>query len=161
MDIAPLLNKSEELTDWIRATLHDLQVQGDIRARCALGCLDIALEHREAVVLLVTQKPYGSPGICASAFQIQSDVRGVWLRRCAKDRDVERFTRDKLKQDFNELIQAIEELKDFGLNFLSRLKKQGWTAMNSYTHSGFQHVVRRMTPVTMNPMIMTMRLRRS
>ena len=42
MEIARLISKSDELTDWICTTLQNLEVQGDIRSRCALGCLDLA-----------------------------------------------------------------------------------------------------------------------
>lgn len=150
VEIPQLIDKSEALTEWIRNILHDIEVQGDIRSRLALGCLDLALEHREAIVLLISKKLYGSAfALLRSIFE--SYVRGIWLHRCAEEREVEKFTRDRLDKEFHELIQAIENIEDFSLGVLSRLKMQGWKAMNSYTHSGFQHVIRRMKADTLEP----------
>jgi len=147
MEIAQLLSKSEELTDWMYVTLQNLEVKGDIRSRFAIACLDVALEHREAIVLLVSRQMYGAAfALVRSLFE--SYVRGVWLRRCAADADIEAFRKDKFDKKFSDLIQDIENLKDenggFESGILSRLKKQGWKAMNSYTHTGFRQIVRRM-----------------
>jgi transcriptional regulator with XRE-family HTH domain len=147
MEIAQLLSKSEELTDWIYITLQNLEVKGDIRSRFAIACLDVALEYREAIVLLVSRQMYGAAfALVRSLFE--SYVRGVWLHRCALDTEIEAFRKDKLGKAFNSLIQDIENLKGekggFDSGILSRLKKQGWKAMNGYTHSGFQHIIRRM-----------------
>ena len=150
MEIVRLISKSDELTCWIYTTLQNLEVQGDIRSRCALGCLDIALEHREALVLLISKRMYGSAlTLMRSIFE--SYVRGVWLHRCAEESEIEAFINDRFDKAFNDLIQAIENVEGFELGILSDLKKQGWKAMNSYTHSGFQHVIRRMKADTLEP----------
>lgn len=150
MKMPQLIQKSDALTHWIYTTLQDLAVQGDLRSRCALGCLDIALEHREALVLLISHQMYGSAfTLLRSIFE--SYVRGVWLHRCATESEIAAFKNDRLDHTFASLIQAIENIEDFSLGILSRLKQQGWKAMNSYTHSSFQHVMRRMTAETLEP----------
>src|SRR5215813_1020405 len=52
---------------------------------------------------------------------------------------------------FEDLIIAIESIEEFKHGILSRLKNQGWKIMNSYTHSGFQHILRRIKTDTLEP----------
>jgi hypothetical protein len=78
-------------------------------------------------------------------------VRGVWLHHCAEEDEIEAFKNDRPIKKFEDLIQAIEKTQGYDLGILFRLKKQAWKIMNSYTHSGFQHVLRRMTADTLEP----------
>jgi hypothetical protein len=38
MEIEQLLSMSEELSDWIDTTIHELEIKGDVRSRFALAC---------------------------------------------------------------------------------------------------------------------------
>jgi hypothetical protein len=150
VEIPQLLQKSEELTDWIRSTLNNLEVVWQERSILSFGCLDLAIEHREGIVLLITQ------GLCGPAFALvrsvfESYIRGIWLRRCAKGSDIEAFKRDKFNKKFEDLIIDIERIEEFKHGILLRLKNQAWKIMNSYTHSGIQHVLRRIKSDTLQP----------
>jgi hypothetical protein len=150
MAISQLLQKSEELTDWLRSTLNNSEIEFQHRTFMAYACLDITCEHREAIIMLVTNRLYGSAfALIRSVFE--SYIRGVWLYRCASDTEIEAFKTDKLKKNFEELVQDIENLKEYGEGVLLRLKQQGWRLMNSYTHTGVQQVLRRIKTDTLEP----------
>ena len=61
--------------------------------------------------MLVTNRLYGSAFVLIRSV-FESYIRGVWLYRCASDTEIEAFKTDKLKKNFEELVQDIENLKD-------------------------------------------------
>jgi hypothetical protein len=105
--IPQLLSKSEELTDWIRSTPNNLEIEFQHRTFMAYACLDLTCEHREAIIMLVTHKLYG-PAFALIRSVFESYIRGVWLHRCASDTEIEAFKKDKLDRKFEDLIQDNE-----------------------------------------------------
>ena len=84
--------------------------------------------------------------------QFEAFVRGTWLRLCATPVELKRFTEsDKIKQEFWELIDAIEAHPEFGDQVLSGIHQKVWKAMNSYTHAGMLQVARRMKAGSIEP----------
>jgi hypothetical protein len=150
MEISQLLSKSEALTVWIRSKLDNLGIQTDHRSLIAFGCFDLTCEHREGIVLLIYHKLYG-PAFALARSVFESFVRGVWLYRHATDQDIEAFREEKLNRTFESLIKDIETLEEFKVGLLSDLKNQGWKALNSYTHTGFQHITRRVKSEALEP----------
>jgi len=73
------------------------------------------------------------------------------LHRCAHDVDLERLQRDKLNKGVSTLIQDIKEVDDYIGRVLSRAKNKSWNPMNSYTHSGYLQIVRRIKETTIEP----------
>jgi hypothetical protein len=114
------------------------------------GCLDQALEHQKAIVLLVRRQHFGS-ALALIRLAFESYVRGVWLHQCATDTELTKYTRDKLKKEFYELIAEIEQTEAFKEGVLSAIKKRSWRAMNSFTHSGYSQAVRRNTEDSIEP----------
>jgi hypothetical protein len=60
-----------------------------------------------------------------------------WVFACAKPNDVDRIAKGK-KFDFpgmGTLVQEVDNAYGTG-GFFSEVKRRGWNAMNSYTHSG-------------------------
>ena len=139
-----LINKAETLIQWIDKQIDGLQINSDDKTRVAAACLDMALEHQKAIVLLIANKLYGSAFALARII-FEAYVRGVWLNKCATDAEIEEYKNDKLNKSFASLIQDIEACEGFDEGVLSAAKKANWIAMNSYTHSGFLQTVRRNT----------------
>ncbi len=150
MDIQGEISKSELLIQWLDRKIDGLEVSSAERTRLAAGCLDVALEHQKAIVLLVCKKLYGS-AFSLSRLIFEAYVRGVWLHRCASDSEIERYKKDKLKKTFDSLIQDIEKIDGFKEGVLSDVKATNWKAMNSYTHSGYLQLVRRNKKETIEP----------
>jgi len=80
-------------------------------------------------------------------------VRGKWLHRCASDTDLELFQTDAFdtKKRINTLIQDLEKLNSSDRHVLSTVKTQWWSAMCSYTHSGYFAARRRLTEEAISP----------
>src|SRR6266446_8458214 len=121
MRIVQLLKESEDLIHWLDQSLHGVEIKVEMRTRLAVGCLDIALEHQKAIVLLISQVLYGS-AFALVRLIFEAYVRGVWLHRCASDADLERFKTDTLGKAFATLIQDIEKLNGFEKRVLSATK---------------------------------------
>ena len=130
--------------------IDGLEVSSDERMRLSAGCLDMALEHQKAIVLLVANKLYGSAFSLARLI-FEAYVRGVWLQLCASESEIEKYKNDKLEKYFSTLIQEIENCDGFEEGILSAAKTENWIAMNSFTHSGYLQAVRRNKEETIEP----------
>jgi hypothetical protein len=144
MVMQDLIAKSESLIQWLDRTLNGIEIKPDVRSKLAAGCLDTALEHQKAIVLLVAKHLYGSAYALIRVLY-ESYIRGIWLHRCASDEEVNAFRYGKIKKQFSELIQEIEKIDGFEGGVLSSIKNSSWGSMNSYTHSGNLQAVRRLT----------------
>ena len=144
MKHSQLIVKSEKLIIWLDQLVSTLSLEtDDFRHRVAGGCLDVTAEHHKAIVMLVANKLY-APAFALMRLLLESYVRGVWLHKCADDRDLERYKKDKVPS-YYELVESIENLKSHQDGTFSRMKERSWKAMNSYSHTGFLQASRRQT----------------
>jgi hypothetical protein len=134
-----------DLIIWIQQHAADVELPSDERSLLAIGCLDVALEHMASIALLHSSELYGSE-LALLRCETEALVRGLWLLHCANAEDLTRFKNGKVKQDFQELIDAFEAKIGDGPGVLSGLKERAWKAMNGFTHTGFVQVSRRHTP---------------
>jgi hypothetical protein len=145
-----LIIKSEELIQWLDQHIDGIEISSEERTRLAAGCLDTALEHHQAILLLVSRSLFGS-AFALVRLLFEAYIRGIWLHRCASDSELELFKAEKLDKNFATLIEEIERIEGFEVGVLSETKLKSWKAMNSYTHSGFMQIVRRNTASTIEP----------
>ncbi|MBK8651898.1 MAG: hypothetical protein IPN23_09370 [Elusimicrobia bacterium] len=131
-----------ELVAWIDEATKGLKLPGDRRARIASACFDVAIEHQAAIALLSRAKLFGSVYALLRVL-FEAFVRGAWLFHCATDADLDRFQKGKLKKKFNELIEEAETKVGAKDSALSSIHGKAWSAMNSFTHTGFMQVLRR------------------
>ena len=150
MHLTSPLTQSSRLCRWIDTKIDGVAIPSTVRGRMADGCLDQALEHQKAIVLLVCRHHFGS-ALALIRVAFESYVRGVWLHQCATDTELSKYTRDKLKKEFHELIVEVETTEAFKEGVLSAIKKRSWKAMNSFTHSGYSQAVRRNTEDSIEP----------
>ena len=150
MKIVELIIESEELIQWLDKCIDRIEISSDTRTRIAAGCLDTALEHHKAILLLVSRSLYGS-AFALMRLLFEAYIRGIWLHRCASDSDLELFKAEKLAKKVLTFIQEIERIDGFEKGVLSNVKLKSWSAMNSYTHSGFMQIARRNTESTIEP----------
>jgi hypothetical protein len=150
MRIHSLLKGSEDFIQYLDQCIYGIELNADDRSRLAVGCFEVALEHQKAIVLLVSQSFYGS-AFALVRLIFEAHIRGPWLLHCASERDLWRFTKGKLDKSFDSLIKEIEKLERYNFGVLSRVKTKSWSAMNSYTHSGYLQVLRRNSAETIEP----------
>tara|TARA_R110002073_G_scaffold21168_1_gene75004 strand:- start:132 stop:710 length:579 start_codon:yes stop_codon:yes gene_type:complete len=141
---------AEHLAQTLDNHIDGLEIGSALRYRIAGGCLDMALEHHKAVVLLVARQLRGS-AFSIMRLQFEAYVRGVWLHQCATDTELAAFTNEKLDHSFAALVSAIEGLDGFSDGALSKARRNSWAAMCSFIHTGFLQVVRRNRETTVEP----------
>ena len=116
-----LTDKAFELHHWITQRLDGLDISRERRTLLAVSCHDVVIEHHIGIVTL------SRSGINASAFALvrplfETFVRGVWLRRCATDKQIDLYVRDKLSLKFSQLLEAVEKVDGFEDGVLTGLR---------------------------------------
>jgi len=150
MKIAQMVKESGELIRWLDNNIHGVEIEADTRSQLAIGCLEVALEHQKAIVLLISHSLYGS-AFALLRLLFEAYVRGIWLHRCATDADLERFKRDKFDKSVATLTQDIDKLDGYDGGVFSNAQTKSRKPMNSYTHSGYLQIVRRIKETTIEP----------
>jgi hypothetical protein len=144
------IRKSQSLIQWMDQKIDGLEVSSDDRTRISAACFDIALEHQKSIVLLIAHSLFGS-AFSLVRILFEAYIRGLWIGKCATDKEIEDFKKNKSTKTFATLIEEIEQQDGFQEGVLSRAKTASWKAMNSYTHSGFFQSVRRNKDETIEP----------
>ncbi len=143
--LAERIDQSEDLILWLDRLIETLSVPTNDRAVIVAACQDVALEHHKSIVLTTREQFHGS-AFALVRIEFEAYVRGQWLRYCASDDEVATFKeRDKLDKTFGEIIGDLEGHEAFDVGVLSKIKRESWTAMNSFTHTGLLQVVRRIS----------------
>ncbi len=150
MRIQNKIQKSEALIQWMDKRIDGLEISSDERSRISASCFDVALEHQKAIVLLIANKLVGS-AFSLVRILFEAYIRGLWISKCATDKEIEDFKKNKLEKICDTLIHEIEQQDGFQDGILSKAKAANWKAMNSYTHSGFFQSVRRNKEETIEP----------
>jgi hypothetical protein len=149
MSLNTELKWAEETVVDVKRILNADQTSDDRRSTLVVGLIDQAIEHHAAILLLLRS------GLVGSAFALTRAVteilvRGVWLTACATDDEVTRFAdKDKIDSTFGELSEAID--KTCGLEHFAEFKRQTWTTLNSYAHTGMLQIGRRFTGYVLVP----------
>ncbi|WP_425250865.1 DUF6988 family protein [Geothrix campi] len=150
MQMSEEIVQAETIRQWVQQALSGREFARTSRSVLAAGCFDTVIEHQQGITLLLKEK------LCGPAFSLarpvfETFVRGLWLSYCATEEDLNRFRRDKVKPTLSEIITALEILPQFSEGVLSRVKATGFDYMSSYTHGGFQQIVRRIGDDVLEP----------
>lgn len=143
-ELSEAITKSKELSIWISQNIDGLPMLSERRSRLAAGCLHLAFDHHDAIILLTDRAIYGS-AFALLRLIFEAYVRGSWLLYCASETDLDRFENDNLDRSFGSLISDLEKLEAYSVGVLSQAKRDSWNMLNSLTHSGYHHVRRRKT----------------
>ena len=141
--VVAALGDLEGVVDWIHANTAGLKLVGDRQRRAAYGCLDLAIEHQAAILILARAGAYASM-LALARVQYEAFIRGGWLARCATEAEFENFARtDRIDKTLAEMTAAFETKVqhegDTLVAFLHRSKK----ALNGFTHTGKHAITRR------------------
>ena len=143
MNIQGPLKRSEDTVVWVQQHLDGLHIgEGNKRVHLAAGCLDTAVEHGQAIVLLVAEGIYGS-ALALVRLQFEAYVRGSWLLHGATDESVDRAGRDEFPP-MGEMITNLEQPGCFDVG-ISRVKAVSWDLLNSLTHTGYLQIGARLS----------------
>ncbi|MCI5210836.1 MAG: hypothetical protein D3910_19075 [Candidatus Electrothrix sp. ATG2] len=145
-----LIEKSKATIRWIDSKKDGLPIDSDGRTKLSAACFDLVLEHQKSVVLLIEKHLNGS-AFALIRLIFDAYIRGLWLYHSASETEIEKYKNEKLKKPFGDLIKDVEKIDGYSSGILSQAKKAGWDAMNSYTHSGFLHLTRRVSEDSIEP----------
>lgn len=137
-----LIDRAFELNDWVAKHLDGLDIPRDRRILLAVSCYDVVMEHHLGIAVLLRSRINGSAFALVRPL-FETFVRGVWLRHCATEEQLDRYVSDRLDLRFGQLLEGVEQVDGFRDGVLSGLKTNAWRAMNSYTHGGIQQAGRR------------------
>ena len=145
-----IVQDSKAIAEWLHTKIDGVAISNDEKTRAAAGCFDTALEHQVAISILIENMLYGSAfALARSVFEAY--IRGMWLAKCATDKEVKDFLSNKFDRKFYELIADIEKLDGYSNGVLSKAKKAGWSILNGFTHTGSEQVLRRNTENYIEP----------
>ncbi len=153
MNTAIALRRASELGETLAHKLNEKQLPQSTRNRVAGACFAVAMDHQQAVVVLLERHP----PFYSSAFSLvrpvyESYVRGLWLSHCATDEQVDSFSQGDKPPDMASLVAEVERVGDFEGKQLSGIYKRSWSALSSYTHTGALQVQRWNTADAIEPM---------
>lgn len=109
-----------------------------------LGYTSVALEHYEAIVFLARNQLFGSAlALARSAYEIM--WRAGWANAYATPEQLRKILNDKF--DFPSAANVVEDLdRAYGTGaFFQDIHKSSWKHLNSYTHTGKNQLIARMT----------------
>ena len=127
---------------WVQEHLDKRQLPGlptIKRHQLASGALHVALEHSQAILVLVEEKLFAS-ALALVRPLFESYLRGTWLLNAASEVQIYDAGRDR----FPGAADMVDDLEKVGLS-LTQVKQQWWKALCSYTHTGYQQIGARLT----------------
>jgi Family of unknown function (DUF6988) len=131
--------------------LYNRTFSSDTKTILLIAYLDIALEHHEAIYLLVKSQLHGSAfALVRSLFD--AVFRALWINSCATEDQIEEVaSRDKAKfPSMADMVAMIDQSYSTD-NFFTSIKDVSWAAMCSYTHSGLLQITRRFSGDQVKP----------
>jgi hypothetical protein len=122
----------------------------DTKTTFLRGYVDIALEHHEAILLLIKTKLFGSAFALVRPL-IETMLRGLWINALATASQIEEASQDKdIFPAMSQMLAEIDQTYATGAFFQS-FKGSNWAAMCSYAHSGARQIARRFTKGEVKP----------
>jgi len=123
----------------------------DDRSQMALACFDLAIEHHAAICALSQGELFGSM-YALLRVEFEAFARGLWIRHAANDGLLLKYREDKMR-DFGiaALIESVENRLGMKGSALSTIKTKHWDIFCSFTHTGYQALVRRVNETHTGP----------
>ncbi|HVZ61645.1 MAG TPA: hypothetical protein VG892_12745 [Terriglobales bacterium] len=124
--------------------------QAQLRIPLVISLIDQAIEHHEAMLLLITRDMTGSAFALARSV-VEGVYRGLWINQGATHEEIQRFTqKDEISISMGKLSEVIDASNNTE-TFFADLKKRSWDVLNSYTHNGMMQLSRRFTGTDLQP----------
>ena len=116
----------------------------DKRTQLSGACLHVAVEHAQAIVLLVDARLVGS-ALALVRPAVEAWARGCWLAKGATSADLDRAGRDKKRPSFDEMVSDLRDAEPHAATLLETVKTSSLDRLHSFTHTGYQQIGARLT----------------
>ncbi len=142
------ITAAEQFSIALNHLANGVEVVANNRNRAAGASFLIAADHHHAIFFLL-KHTFHSSSIALLRCLFEAYLRGLWLRHCATDGQVDEFI--KGGEPPKTMVADIEATPEFGEGELSRIKKASWSAMCAFTHTGGLHLQRWQTSEAVEP----------
>ena len=75
--------------------------------------------------------------------EFEALVKGLWLRHVASSENIIKYENEDLNIGFGTILKLIENQLGIPTSVLLQLKSKQWEIFSSFTHTGYQALVRR------------------
>lgn len=118
------------------------------RTYTAIALFGLCIEHREAIILLLTFGARSSAYALVRAV-FEAYMRGMWALHLATDKQLELFWQHKYDPKVDKIARNLDQ-KTKGGTF-AKLKSSGWQAMSDYAHAGGRQLSRWLVADSIGP----------
>lgn len=146
-----ILSRGEVVRNRLRQMLSEKEYTSEDINNLLSAYTSIALEHHESIYLLINRELYGSAFALVRPL-FDTFFRAHWVCRCAtKEQVQEIYNNDSFQfPRMDDMAQNIDE-KYASEEFFSIVKRNFWSSMCSYTHTGLLQIGRRFTGNIIKP----------
>ena len=137
--VSAALTRSHELSEWVQAH-HPAAFDASGGRRIAAICYAIALDHREAILLLL-ERDARSAAFALVRSIYESWVRGTWAQVCATPAEIERIEAGGHMSKLETMVKKLDALPQTRGAF-SRVKRSAWEWMSDYAHGEQRQIAR-------------------
>lgn len=146
------VQKSEELAEALDSSIRNcsfIEVAGG-RYQLSMSAFEIAHEHHWSIARLIADDLYGSAFTLARPIY-EAYVHGVWLRACAVEDQLQKIIAGTFTPSLASMVTDIKK-KDKRLgNTLEEIRTRHGKVFDSFIHTGFESIVRRITQDRIEP----------
>jgi len=137
--VAAALERSQRLSDWIQVH-HPTTVDASDGKRFAAAWYAIAIDHREAILLLVQR------GARSAAFALVRSIYEAWTRAswahfCASPDEITRFETLGVLPKVETMVRKLDARPQTNGAY-SRIKRSAWESMSDYAHGEQRQIAR-------------------
>lgn len=118
--------------------VHPSECTPGFRADISVRYLSLALDHREAIILLVRHDAR-SAAFSLTRSVYEACTRGIWTLLVAADADIERFAQDGIVPTFDRVVR---ELSRAHSKSYSSVKAKAWEHLSDFAHGGRRQLAR-------------------
>ena len=141
-DILAIIEKGKQFKRTIGEMVTKFDYPKSDKSLLIIAYHSISVEHHGSIHLLIENKLFGSAFALVRSMY-ESLYRAHWVNGCATDEQIKKIIKGKYV--FPKMYAMVEEIdeKCKTEDFWQVVKKNSWTAMNDYTHSGMRQISRR------------------
>lgn len=133
------IEAAEKFCADLHGLTNDVEMWQTEKNRAAAASFGITQDHHAAIVFLMKNTFYSS-SFALLRILFEAYLRGLWLKHCATDLQVSGLFRGD--EPPKTMVEEIESTEAFDSGVLSRFKKNSWSAMCDFTHTGGSHLQR-------------------
>lgn len=127
---------------------NDIEMWQTEKNRADSASFGIAQDHHAAIVFLL-KNTFHSSSFALLRSLFEAYLRGLWLKHCATDAQVSASFRGA--EPPKTMVAEIEATEGYTDGVLSHIKKEYWSVMCDFTHTGGLHLQRWQTQDVVGP----------